>query len=191
MASAALQLTQGTAPSTPAAGVSALYVNAAKQLGTKDDGGLELLDPIIRQNEIRAVKPQIGTLNSAAPTGNVSTVAKMMGLAGAITPQVTGRIAIFVAGMTVNSTAIGSGVNITGKYGTGAAPANGAASAGTTFGIQQHFVASTVAGQQGFTCQGVITGLTLGVAIWIDLEVVAVTSGGATVKDVQIVAFEI
>jgi hypothetical protein len=191
VAAGKLEVTQGTAPSTPASGVSALYVNATKQLCSKDDGGLEVSDPVVRENEIRAVRPQLASGSSAAPTGNVSTTAKMMGLAIAITPQVTGRLRVIIAGMVLNSTLAGDGTNITGKYGTGAAPANGAASAGSAVGIQQHFIASTVAGQQGFTVLGVITGLALNVAVWLDLELIAVTGGGSTVKDVQWVVEEV
>ncbi len=191
MAASVVELTNGTAPSTPPNGLLDVYANATKQLCTIDDAGNTLSHPVIRQNETVAVKPQLVNSNSATPTGNISTVAKMMGLAFALTPQVTGRVAIFVGGVALNSTAIASGTNITGKYGTGAAPANAAASTGTTFGVQQHFIGSTTAGQQGFVCMGVVSGLTLNTAIWIDLELVAVTSGGATVKDVQCIAFEI
>lgn len=194
MAASQLQLTQGAAPGSAAVGTNSLYVNATKQLCRKDDGGLELSDPVIRQNEIAAVRPQINGGTSAAPVGNVSTVAKMMGLglvAGfTITPQVTGRVKVRITGIVLNSTAIGSGTNVTGKQGTGTAPANGAASAGTTFGLTQHYIAPTVLAQAGFTCEGLVTGLALNVAVWFDLELLAVTSGGATVKDVQIVVEE-
>lgn len=191
MAASVLELTNGAAPSTPSNGLLDVYSNPTKQLCTVDDAGLVLSHPVIRQNETVAVKPQLVNSNSAAPTGNVSTVAKMMGLAFALTPQVTGRVAIFVSGMALNATLAGDGTNITGKYGTGTAPINGAATAGTTFGLQQHFIGSTTAGQQGFVCMGVVSGLTLNTAIWIDLEVIAVTGGGSTVKDVQCIAFEI
>jgi hypothetical protein len=191
VAAGKLELTQGSAPSTPAAGVSAVYVNATKQMCSKDDGGLELADPVIRQNEKRAVQPQLAQGSSASPVGNVSTAAKMMGLAIPITPQITGRLRVIIAGMVLNSTLAGDGTNVTGKFGTGTAPVNGAASAGSTVGITQHFIASTVAGQQGFTVLGVITGLTLNVAVWIDLELLAVTGGGSTVKDVQWVIEEV
>ncbi len=133
--------------------------------------------------------------SSATPTGNVSTVAAMMGLgtiAGfAYTPLSTGKLFILVAGMALNSSGAGDGTTVTGKYGTGAAPSNSDASTGTTFGIAQHFVASTTAGQQGFTVTGIVTGLGLGVAIWVDLSLLAVSAGGSTVKDVQCVILEV
>jgi hypothetical protein len=101
-------------------------------------------------------------------------------------------VLVLISGMVLNSTAAGDGVTITGRYGTGTAPANGATSGlGTAFSIPQHFVASTTAGQQGFSIHGVVSGLTLGSATWFDLSIVAVTGGGATVKDVQFSVVEI
>lgn len=191
MVAAVIELTNGVAPSTPSSGLVDIFANATKQVGFKDDAGNTLLHPVIREDEIAAVKPQVGTIGVAAPTGNVSTVAKMMGLAGALTPQVTGRVLVIITGVALNATAAGDGTSITGKYGTGSAPANAAASTGSTFGLQQHFVASTTAGQQGFTCIGVISGLTLNTPVWFDLEVVAVTAGGSTLKDVQGVMIEL
>lgn len=131
----------------------------------------------------------------ASPVGNISTTPAMMGLGAtagfAYTPVATGRLLILVAGVAMNSTDPGDGTTITGKYGTGSAPANAAASTGTTFGAAQHFVASTTAGQQGFTVLGLISGLTLNTPIWIDLVLVAVSGGGSTVKDVQCVILEV
>ncbi len=97
-----------------------------------------------------------------------------------------------VAGMALNSTLAGDGTTITGKYGTGTAPTNGQTSSlGTTFGIAQHFVGATTAAQAGFTVLGKITGLALNTAVWFDLTLLAVTGGGASVKDVQFIAFEV
>ncbi len=131
----------------------------------------------------------------ASPTGNVSTTEKAMGLGSTfgfvITPDNSGVVLVWIGGMVLNSTAAGDGVTITGRYGTGTAPSNGDTSGlGATVGAPQHFVASTTAGQQGFIVMGKITGLTLSTQVWFDLSIVAVTGGGATVKDVQIVVLE-
>lgn len=131
--------------------------------------------------------------SSATPTGNVSTTEKAMGLGGSftITPTFSGTCILMIAGMVLNSTAAGDGVTITGRYGSGAAPANGdTGGLGTQFSIPQHFVASTTAGQQGFVLLGKVTGLTPGTPYWVDVSIVAVTGGGATVKDVQFLAVE-
>ncbi len=144
----------------------------------------------------------VGTLGgstsglSASPTGNVSTTEKAMGLGTTsgffYTPSGSGTIAVWIGGMAINSTGAGDGVTITGRYGTGTAPANGDTSGlGSTFTTAQHFVGSTTAGQQGFIVMGRVTGLSVGVACWVDLSIVAVTGGGASVKDVQCVILEV
>lgn len=195
MTSSRVEITIGATQGTPSGGVAVLEVDASKRLLFTDDAGNTITAPTIRENETFALKPQQNTGSSATPTGNVSTVAKMMGLGlvsgFTITPQVTGRVAVWIAGTALNSTAAGDGTSITGKYGTGTAPSNAAASSGTTFGAQQNFIASTTAGQQGFICMGIVTGLTLNVAVWFDLVVVAVTAGGASVKDCQIIVVEL
>ncbi len=132
--------------------------------------------------------------NSAAPTGNISTTDTAMGLGGSIAyiPSHSGTIVVWVAGMVINSSGAGDGVTITGRYGTGTAPVNGATSSlGTQFGLPQHFVSSTTAGQQGFMVMGRITGLTLSTEVWFDLSIIAVSAGGASVKDVQVVVVEV
>lgn len=186
------KLTAGTVPATPAAGLVGVWADSTnKGLATVDENGRTLKAPALTASQELAVKHTVNSQTSAAPTGNVSTTAKMMGLAFAYTPDSTGRVVAIFSGMAFNSTAIGSGTSITGKFGTGVAPVNGAASAGTTFGIQQRFIAATVAGKHGFTCMAIISGLTPGTAYWFDLELVAVTSGGASVQDVQFIAVEV
>lgn len=131
---------------------------------------------------------------SATPTGNISTSEKMMGLAvqyATVGEGASCTIIATIAGIALNSTLAGDGTTVTGKYGTGTPPSNGDNSAGTTFGLAQHFVAATTAGQAGFTCMGRITGLSRGVTYWFDLAVLAVTAGGSTVKDVQVVILEV
>lgn len=196
MATGGLLVTAGAAPATPASGKSEIFANTTKHVSSIDDAGNVLSGPTIRENETIAVVPKQSSGTSASPSGNVSTTEKAMGLGSVsgftITPQVTGNVVVWIGGMALNSTAAGDGTNITGRYGTGTAPANGdTAGLGTAFGIVQHFVASTTAGQQGFIVMGRITGLSLNTAVWFDLSLLAVTAGGSTVKDVQIVVFEI
>jgi hypothetical protein len=130
----------------------------------------------------------------ASPAGNISTTETAMGLGSSfhISPVNTGVVFVLISGIVLNSTAAGDGVTITGRHGTGTAPANGATSGlGTAFGLPQHFVASTPAGQQGFSVHDVVFGLSVGVVRWFDLSIAAVTAGGATVKDVQFSVIEI
>lgn len=143
-------------------------------------------------DEIEAQSLVSESNNSATPTGNVSTTEKAMGLGFTITPDRTGTLLIWIGGVALNSTLAGDGTTITGRYGTGTPPANGDTSGlGTQFSIPQHIVASTTAGQQGFIVMDKLTGLTVGDTYWFDLSLVAVTGGGASVKDVQYVALEV
>lgn len=127
----------------------------------------------------------------ADPTGTASTAAYvMMGLAGSVTPVLSGRVLILITGMAGNST-LADGCNMQISYGTGAAPANAAALSGTQVGAIKKMVASTAAGKQGFALAFVVTGLVAGTAYWIDLAVEAVTGGTASVYNVDIVAIEL
>lgn len=196
MASSIVELTNGTAPATPNAGLLDIFASSSKQLSTIDDAGNILSAPVIREAETIAVRPQKTSAVSASPTGNVSTTEKAMGLglvAGfTLTPQVTGNVVVIMTGVALNSSAAGDGTNITGRFGTGTAPSNGATTGlGTAFGTIQHFIGSTTAGQQGFTVMGIISGQSLNTALWFDISLLAVTAGGSTIKDVQIIAFEI
>lgn len=142
-----------------------------------------------------AVGTQVFSNQVASPAGNVSTTDTVMGLGTSFSflPASSGKVFVFMSGMVLNSAAVGSGVNIRGRLGTGTPPANGTpsgAGAGDAFGITQHFVASTTAGQQGFTIQCCLL-LTVGTTYWFDLAIQAVTSGGATVKDVQFSILEL
>lgn len=124
-------------------------------------------------------------------TGNATATQKMNGCAGAITPVVTGRIVIIVNGTVLNASAIADGTSLQISYGTGTAPANAAALAGTQVGGIQKYVASTTAGKTPFCLAARVTGLTLGTAYWIDLAIADITGGTAAVTDVTITAFEV
>lgn len=121
----------------------------------------------------------------AAPTGTVSTSFKMMGLAGALTPLVSGRVRVTISGYLGNNTN-GDGCAVKIAYGTGSAPANGDAATGTVLGT---FVTanSAVGGQQfPFSITYSVTGLTLSTAYWVDAQVAAITGGTATIVNVML-----
>lgn len=147
--------------------------------------------------------PATSTVSVAAPTAisSVGTLV-MLGLAGSITPQVTGRVLVICTGVVGNTTAAGDGVSFQLSYGTGAAPANAAALTGTQVGSLKAFVASTTAGQQGFAASWIITGLSTptissagvtqaSTTYWLDLAVEAITGGGAVMKNVDLLAIEL
>ena len=144
--------------------------------------------------------PAISTITVNAPTAiaSVGTLV-MLGLAGSITPQATGRVLVICTGVVGNTTAAGDGVSFQLSYGTGTAPTNAATLTGTQVGALKAFVGSTTAGQQGFACSWIITGLsvpgsggaTTTTTYWLDLAVEAITGGGAVLKNVDLVAIEI
>lgn len=123
------------------------------------------------------------------PTGTVDTTGKMMGLAGAITPRVSGTVRVTMNGMLSNTATNGAKVQI--RLGTGTAPTNGAALTGTVYGGQQSN--SSIVGDLAvpFSVSALVTGLTVGTAYWIDADVAAVTAGTGTISSVAIDAFEL
>jgi len=128
----------------------------------------------------------------ANPTGTTSTTAVMMGLAGSITPIESGKIVIIINGTISNNTA-SDGAKARIHYGTGTAPTNGGSLVGIAVGNQPNVVnnANMAGARVGFSCIAVVSGLTLGVAIWLDLELAAITGGTANVYDVGVTAIEV
>ena len=135
-------------------------------------------------------------VSGVAPTQPSITVATevMLGL-GLVTgfsiiPIRTGRIAAIMSGTLTSSTA-NAQINITGRQGTGAAPANGAPVTGTLWGTTQHYVIKTSADVHGFTVIGGSTSLPLNVPTWFDLSIASPAGGTTTIDDVQSLLFEL
>lgn len=108
----------------------------------------------------------------ANPASTVSTVGVMMGLALTYTPTSTGQLLVLINGDFETLAAIVT-ATATLRFGVGAPPANGAAAVGTVFGpaagisgTPQAFGAPNLP----FTLMGQVTGLALGVAAWIDVQ---------------------
>ncbi len=117
------------------------------------------------------------TLSNAQPgnpTGTTSATTVMMGLGTTckITPVYSTRVQITIDGDVANS-GVANTAGIKLFYGTGTAPINGAASTGTQYG--QQMVMTTTAGnaQVPFSKTAYVTGLSVGVAIWIDIGLLA------------------
>src|SRR6185312_870155 len=132
----------------------------------------------------------VTTSTPADPTGTTSTTAKMMGLAGSITPAVSTRIDVTICGQMANSL-INDGVTVQLRYGTGTAPTNGATLTGTQLGASQTNTEKVAAQNDGFCVTGIATGLTIGTAYWLDAAVNAVTGGTASITGITIKANEI
>lgn len=132
--------------------------------------------------------------NPSDPTGTTSSAGVMMGLSGSITPHKSGKIQIIVSGNIANNTS-GDGAQTQIRYGTGTAPTNGAALTGTTAGalakIVNSLLALLVPGSGNFTCNAIVSGLTLGTTYWVDLSLARITGGTATISGISISIIEL
>lgn len=130
--------------------------------------------------------------SSPANQSTASATAVMAGLGGAtITPKTSGVIVVSISGVTFN-TVNGWNNQIQIRYGTGAAPTNGAAVTGTAAGALQTHASNVLNAQTGFCLHAVITGLTIGVTYWIDVSLASSFGGGtASVAGNSITAFEL
>lgn len=173
--------TNGIVMGTGAAALTLTTAQASAQTATL---------PAIRQAEFVAIRPQQTFSTPADPTGTTNTTGLMMGLSGTITPQVTGRIIIFINGTIFNGT-VGDGANVQMRRGTGTAPVNAAALTGTATGGLVKHVAATAAHKDPFCLIGIVTGLAINTAVWLDVGLAAVTGGTATITDVSIAAVEV
>lgn len=172
------------APSTDAGGCF-FYADTA-------DGKPHVKDNAGNNGAILHTANSVLTSTSAAPTGTTSATAVMMGLGGsaAITTKTSTRILITACFQAANST-INDGITCDLRYGTGTAPVNGAAVTGTLVGIAQTRTSLVAADRGGMTLTGIVTGLTVGTAYWIDVSALAVTAGTASITGVTITAHEI
>lgn len=112
------------------------------------------------------------------PTGTTSATAVMMGLGVTtcrITPSLSSRIEVTIDGSILNNSA-GALSTFHIRYGTGAGPANGA-TASTSGTLASGNLTTTGNGgttyQSGFSKTVYISGLTPGVAVWFDLQLLA------------------
>jgi hypothetical protein len=141
---------------------------------------------------------QIGLAASASfapanPTGVTGTTALMQGLGSTITytPLKTGIIKITFTALASNNTA-GDGFSATMAYGTGAAPANGAAATGTIVGRTVTGISSAAGQPNSITIIARVSGLTVGTAIWVDIQLAAnVASTTASLANIGCVIEEL
>ncbi len=130
------------------------------------------------------------TGDSAA--GTLSVAGVMMGLGGSwtITPKRSSRALVIVTcDWTVNIAGASSVASL--RYGTGTAPVNGAALSGTTLG-QIVIVTPTNVTRFPTCLSGIMTGLIVGTAYWIDLGLVSGGGGStATLQDINYCIVEV
>jgi hypothetical protein len=126
----------------------------------------------------------------ANPVGTASGAGVMMGLAVLFTPRRTGKLKITVTGTGANSVAT-DGFTIQLRTGTGGAPGNGVAAAGTVAGANLQGTSATAAALVPIALDRIVSGLTVGIQIWIDLLLAAITGGTATLTNLDVVVQEI
>lgn len=134
--------------------------------------------------------PARSTAQPANPAATASTSLVMMGLGAscALTPASSGTVLAILTGEVFTNTALVV-VTFGGRFGTGAAPANGAAASGTAFGSPANMTvqSSTLSAGIPFCIQSLITGLTAGTAYWFDLA--ASTANAADTADFYALSF--
>jgi hypothetical protein len=125
------------------------------------------------------------------PTGTASATGVMMGLGVStcrITPVYSSRLLVRVDGQI---TAPANLVNLASqlKFGTGAGPANAASPTGTSIGsgVTVNLTSSQTASLPGLG--GIITGLTPGTAVWLDI-LLSSSSGTAAISNITCHAME-
>ena len=116
------------------------------------------------------------------PTGTNSTTGVMMGLGAqgaSITPTFSGRVLLVYTGTLASSSGTAYTHTVYTYYGTGGAPANGAALTGTQANSQGPNFNNSV--QMGISVVEVVTGLTVGTTYWLDIALKS-GNGGTTIN---------
>lgn len=151
-------------------------------------GGASTLQ-IVKQgtNDVAFVYPAnieaVSGLSTAYTT--TSTTAVMAGLGFTFTPvKKSGIVKITLDAVVSNSTA-DDGAQVQIAYGTGSAPAQGAAATGTAVGIAAKFESAAAGAPGTVSTSAVVTGLTPGTTYWFDLQVAAITGGTASIGPVS------
>jgi hypothetical protein len=133
------------------------------------------------------------TVNLGAYT-TTSLTGIMAGLAALITPTATGKLNITIYGTGRNDTA-SQGALLQMRYGTGTAPANGAApTVGTAMGSLCNIgLAGNPANMRvPFSMTAIVTGLALNTAVWMDISLaVTPSSGTVTLSNIGVAVNEI
>lgn len=132
---------------------------------------------------------QVVKATPANPTGTTSLVGVHAGLAVLITPQRTGRILVIIQADGANNTAAdGAAAQI--RFGTGAAPANGAALTGTADGPLESMTSAAIGATEAIALVTELEGLIVGTQTWLDISEAAVTGGTASFTSIIVTVIE-
>jgi len=134
--------------------------------------------------------PASSMTSVSAPGATTSATPVMMGLAGSITPTNTGTVMVTIYG-SVQNTAVGGQCVFRIRHGTGTAPVNGAALTGTAIGSTMTITMDSSFAPHPFAITGVISGLTLSAARWLDASFGSDGTNTCTPFDAQVTAGEL
>lgn len=138
--------------------------------------------------------PAAAGFTPADPTDTASTSPVCMGLGATckLTPVASGKVLVTVTGQAQSLTAAAN-ITVGCRYGTGTAPANGAADTGTRFGAVADPVVKP--GATGISVPFAFTGLlslTPGTAYWLDIAAATgTTADHAKITDVGVTVVEL
>lgn len=126
------------------------------------------------------------------PSGTTSTaVSIMQGLVGSITPTSSGKVEISINGDAASTVGGTSGGKIQIRFGTGSAPANGAALTGTLAAQEIQYNVSNNNLTSPFCIKAIVTSMVVSTTYWIDAAIRATTSGVASIADISLSAYEL
>lgn len=152
------------------------------------DGGAGTNKRVRNNTQATPAQFQSATFN---PTGNATTTRLMQGLGVTYTPTSTGNV-LFIVQMAGVNTVAGDGYGTQNRFGTGTPPVNGAAVAGTSFGVGTQGTVPTASGFVPGSSNAFLPGLTVGTTYWFDLSLKALTGAGtATLTNMEITILEV
>jgi hypothetical protein len=128
------------------------------------------------------------TSPSSALSSTTGTPMAGLGSSCHITPVYSGRVKLAIIGSTANTTSAQTN-SVLLRWGTGTAPTSGAAGTGTAVGAGQSATSPSAAALMPMVQEGIVTGQTLGVAIWFDISL-AVNGGVGTLSSLSCNAME-
>lgn len=125
------------------------------------------------------------------PAGTTSATGVMEGFGTSchLTPTYSGRVLLNFRGSAFNTTS-GQFWVVQAQYGTGIAPSAGASPTGTAIGTGSTSTPAAANQTGTINSGGIITGLTVGTAVWFDILLKSSGTGTATVNSVSCDAME-
>jgi hypothetical protein len=165
---------------------SRLAIGASATLLTVSAGAVVWAAPVSQVAIVTQFSP-------ANPTATASASFVLMGLGSTVTytPVRSGKVKVTAVLTIANDTAL-DGASAELRFGTGSAPANGAADSGTKIGNSTAvYTNPAAAAPDSKTLIGYITGLTLSTAVWFDAALKRVTGGNAALTAITFLIEEL